>query len=260
MKIGVDSYSYHLSILSKRALDLNRLLIRLHNLRVQAVLIEDIFLKASDLRHTKELLERYGLEPTISCSVGYARKGSSADRAVKMTMRAIEMAEALNASLVKIVGGAIPGLPKRPQINLIVENLRKIIPYADEHDVVLAIENHGDLTSRELLEVLNSCTHERLKIAFDTANPIWLGEDPISSLNFLSDYIVLVKLRDYRIVNSKPIDVALGRGALDVPSIIKKLLGMGFKGPVFISVYLNEGDEDLVVRKSLAYLRRLLPA
>ncbi len=258
MKIGIDSYSYHVSLLVKRSLRIEDILRLSYELGAKSILLEDTFLRINDITQVRELLEYYELEPVVSCSVGYVREGFSAQRAIKMTIRAMKISTLLGAKVLKIVAGAFPHLPKDPQMKVLLRNLREILRYAKSYDIILALENHGDLTTDELLSIIKEISHESLKIAFDTINQLWLNEDPVLALRRLFEYVILVKLRDYIRMNSRIVDTILGRGDMELEAILKYLLEQGYEGPIFVSIYLEKDDEEHAVKESIEYLRKLL--
>ena len=60
----------------------------------------------------------------------------------------------------------------------------------------LAIENHQDLTSEELIDIASEAG-ENVGLVFDTGNPFAVGEDPIAFARRAASWIRHVHLKDY---------------------------------------------------------------
>ena len=85
--------------------------------------------------------------------------------------------------------------------NKIVSEIRKTLPeigsrFSDE-GFTLAIENHQDFGSEELLQFceLGGCG---VAICLDTGNPLAVGEDPISFAKRVSHKVCHLHMKDYR--------------------------------------------------------------
>lgn len=74
--------------------------------------------------------------------------------------------------------------------------LRKIAPLLDETGIRINLENHEDLTSYELLRMINSIGPTRVGITLDTANLPVLGEDPVEGARRLAPYTHLAHVKD----------------------------------------------------------------
>lgn len=68
---------------------------------------------------------------------------------------------------------------------------------AGEYGLTLAIENHQDFCSGELLELCDACG-ANVGIALDTANPLSVGEDPLDAARAMAPKVRHVHLKDYR--------------------------------------------------------------
>jgi 3-oxoisoapionate decarboxylase len=76
------------------------------------------------------------------------------------------------------------------------KRLRLVEPILRKHRFTLAIENHKDLTSEELLELLRSIDSEWVGINIDTGNNIALLEEPMETMKDLAVYVKSVHLKD----------------------------------------------------------------
>lgn len=97
--------------------------------------------------------------------------------------------------------------------------LRKVRAEATDTGVRIAIENHGDLTARELRQLVETAGTDFTAVCLDTGNPVLLCEDPLLSLEVLAPYTVTTHIRD-SVIFEHPRGcatqwVALGDGSLD---------------------------------------------
>lgn len=83
---------------------------------------------------------------------------------------------------------------------LVSEVRRRLMAAAEltaERGLWLAIEDHQDFGSAELLELCDACG-SNIGIALDTANPLSVGEDPLDFAKAVAAKVRHVHLKDYR--------------------------------------------------------------
>ncbi len=85
-------------------------------------------------------------------------------------------------------------------------------PMLEEHGMVLALENHQDATSDDLL-ALCEAGGTNVGITLDVANPLAVGEEPLAFARKIGPWIRNVHLKDYR-VNLTPSGFRLTRCTL----------------------------------------------
>ena len=62
--------------------------------------------------------------------------------------------------------------------------------------LTLALENHGDLTGEELERLLEQVADDRLRVCFDTANALRVGDDVAEAARRLSPAIAVIHVKD----------------------------------------------------------------
>jgi sugar phosphate isomerase/epimerase len=77
------------------------------------------------------------------------------------------------------------------------ETLAREAPRAGEHGLTIAIEDHQDFGSEELV-ALAEAAGPNVGIVFDTGNPFAVGEDPVAFATRAAHRICHVHLKDYR--------------------------------------------------------------
>ncbi len=75
--------------------------------------------------------------------------------------------------------------------------LKHARPLAMDAGVRIAVENHaGDMTSRELAQLIDEAGEDFVGANFDSGNACWTLEDPVRALENLAGHVVSTSLRD----------------------------------------------------------------
>lgn len=164
-------------------------------------------------------------------------------------------AAALSLPFVRIVAGgpAQRGHPVAPVVDL----LRAACATADDLGLLLALENHGDLTASELGSLLEQVGDSRLRVCFDTGNALRVGDDVGAAARELESVIEVVHLKDcagsWDDTAAGPISVAPGEGVIP----LEEVLAACPQAAVCIELgqLAPNADERLLVRAYVEYLR-----
>lgn len=120
-----------------------------------------------------------------------------------------------------------PPLPE--QFDRLAAALRRLCPVAAEHGVTLAIENHADYRSGDILSILERVNHPSLRVQLDTGNPFAVAEEPMDAAQRLAPYTVTTHIKDMTIRPLtdhewvKVLGCPLGDGDVDLPAIARLL-------------------------------------
>lgn len=148
---------------------------------------------------------------------------------------AIDLGVQLGAKTVRtIVGGAKLGGDRRPLIgrwqpflNEVLVGLREATIIAERADVNLAVENHQDLASEELLWLCESIGSPRFGITLDTGSTLATAEEPVDFARRVAPYVKNVHLKDYQIYlydeGFRLVRCPLGAGVVDFPFLFEIL-------------------------------------
>jgi sugar phosphate isomerase/epimerase len=122
----------------------------------------------------------------------------------------------------------------------ITRRLRSVRDLAEELGVSIAIENHQDITSEELVALLEEVGSARVGVNLDAINPLAVVEDPPAFARRVAPYIKNVHLKDYRIYSTpegfRLVRCAIGDGVLDVPALFALLRRAVPEAPVSIEL------------------------
>ena len=102
--------------------------------------------------------------------------------------------------------------------------LEKLLPTAERLGIAVAMENHQDADSDDLLALCGRFESRHLGITLDTGNPLAVMEHPLRFAERLARYIRHVHLKDYRIYHHAPsgfrlVRCAMGEGAIPFPQL-----------------------------------------
>lgn len=180
-------------------------------------------LEGADLPEIARLAEQRGLYITVA-SGGYDPDKLQA---------AFETAARLGAKTVRtVVGGAHFGGDRRPMTGRwqsfmqdVLEGLSKATSAAEREQINLALENHQDVASEELLWLCEQIGSPRFGITLDTGNPLATAEEPIEFARRIMPYLKHVHLKDYWIYLSEEgyrlVRCPIGQGAVDFPALLE---------------------------------------
>ncbi|HEU5097567.1 MAG TPA: sugar phosphate isomerase/epimerase [Roseiflexaceae bacterium] len=137
-------------------------------------------------------------------------------------------AKVVRATLSSILEGARAGLPGGWDAYM-AEMRQRIIelrPLLEEYDLTLALENHQDATSEDLI-ALCQAGGDRVGITFDVVNPLAVGEEPFAFARRAGSLIRNVHIKDYQIYPTasgyRLVRAAIGHGVIDWAAMLDLL-------------------------------------
>ncbi len=281
MKLAIDSYCYHryfgeiypgIQTAPKRRMTVWDFLRRAGKLGVKGVSLESCHFPWEDesfLRRLRDTLDEMGLERVWAWGHPSGLCSGTNHAAAKDLVRHIAVARKLGANVMRIVGGSRhTRAPKWPiHKRQLVRMLSRVVGPAEEHGVVLAIENHIDLLADEMAELITTVDSPWLGVCLDTGNNLRLFEDPVVAAKTLAPFTRATHIKDIGVLRGNPREFAfwpsvpLGEGLVDLPAVLGFLRRNKYTGLLAVEVdflHPDYGDEDPAVVKSVRYLRGLL--
>ena len=282
MKVGIDSYCYHRFFgevypdQKKPAKDwtMQDFLKRAKELKVDGVSLESCFLpKGIDQAWFKDLkaqLDDYGLDRVYAWGHPDGLERGQNFTAYDEMVAQIPNAVAIGADVMRVVGSSLMFRhePHGPQIKALVKMFKKAVKVAKHYNVKLAVENHIDFTSAEILQMLTEVDSEYFGLNFDTGNFLRLLDDPVAGMEKLAPFVLATHVKDLMPDKcAKPTDwfffagVPVGKGLIDNQKLAELLNKAGFKG--FLAVEIDHphtdwtGREDEAVALSIRALKRI---
>ena len=188
------------------------------------------------------------------------------------------LGEKLGAKIVRV----FTGYTTEPEAygadwNMCVAAIRESAQVAEEHGIVLGVQNHHDVGVgvESYIEFLDEVDHPNCRAMFDSWSPALHGEDLESAARRLAPRMVQTTLADYvrlaryayqpGLINYKPLSdmvraVPLGDGFIDLDGFFTGLAKGGFDGHVayeICSPLRGGGSEDNLDRAATHALEKI---
>jgi len=177
----------------------------------------------------EELLERVRTQGlTLIADYGSILDQDAAHLTAYLQTAAKAGAKTVRATLSHILCGDRRSLPDGwpAYFEALVQRLREVLPVAEDLGLVLAVENHQDVTSADLIDLYTSSgASPAFGVTLDTGNPLAVAEDPVEFAARIGPLIRHVHLKDYTLhlapSGYRLARCAAGEGVIDFPAILQ---------------------------------------
>jgi sugar phosphate isomerase/epimerase len=281
MKIGIDSYCYHRFFGEvyprqsepDRRMTVEGFIERAVELKTEGVSLESCFFPSLDagyLRDLKQLLDGCGMDRVYAWGHPDGLEGGTNRDAYSEMIRSFEHARLIGAKVMRVVGSSLKfrDQPHGPQLTQLERMFREAVKVAEDYGIRMAVENHIDFTSSEMLQLLESVASPYLGINFDTGNFLRLLDDPVAGMEKLAPYVYATHIKDLKPQRGVPANewyffssTPIGDGLIDNDKLVTKLADAGFAGMLAVEIdFLHpdyQDDEDSAVARSVLELQRL---
>ena len=212
------------------------------------------------LRSIRERIESRGLKMPMMCYSSDFTKPDPGDRERELEQQrvAIEVTALLGGRYCRVLSGQKrPGLELEEGLELVAGCITSLLPVAEEHGVLLTLENHYKVGYWEypefaqkmdvFLELLDRIPPSPwFGVNYDPSNALIAGDDPIALLEAVKDRVVTMQASDRYLENGRLEDEPhlgygsalkhgiIGQGMNDYDAIFGILAGAGFRGWVSI--------------------------
>jgi sugar phosphate isomerase/epimerase len=284
VKVGIDSYCYHRFFgevypqqqAPPRRLSLEDFLSRARELEVDGVSLESCFFPRFDssyLAGIKKLLDGFGFDRVYAWGHPDGLEGGLNERAYEDMVASIEHARAIGADVMRVVGSSLMfrNQPHQPQLERLTRMFSDAMKLAEKSGVRLAVENHIDFNSDEMLSLIRAVDSPFLGINFDTGNFVRLLDDPIKGMEKLAKHVYATHIKDLKPQKGVAADewyffscTPVGDGIVDNLQLARLLARVGYQG--FLAVEIDflhpdyHGDEDGAVAQSIRELKKIVAA
>ena len=164
---------------------------------------------------------------------GARRLGIVADGGVieeSALRRWIPHAAALGAPVLRVIVSRILGGNRREMrggwqahLERARDALMAVRPLAEAHNVTIAVENHQDIASDELLRLCEAVGGRHIGITLDTGSTLAVGESPLGFARRVKPMVRNVHLKDYHVflapTGYRLSTCAIGDGVVDFPAL-----------------------------------------
>lgn len=229
MRLGLGSYSFRWALgtadfLPPVQVSLTDLVVEAGDLGVEVLQVADSNELEAASADALSALRDAALARDVDLQVGFT--AATPERLELF----LGISQALEADVVRVV--VEDSSSQSHELRAIAE----VAPDFEAAGVTLGIENHFTVTSRRLVEVVESIGSPAVGVVLDVANSIMCGEWPEHTVTMLAPYTVCLHLKDYRL---EPDADGVGGHVVGAP------LGTGLTDPETIFGALKDGGADL---------------
>ena len=281
MKVGIDSYCFHRLFgevyagqqQPDKKISFEDFLTMAEAYNIDGVSLESCFIPQFDtayLQSIKARLDSAGFDRVYAWGHPDGLEGGSNEAAFEDMIRHIEYAAAIGAKVMRVVGSSLMFRfqPHQPQIEKLIAMFSEAAKIAETRDIKLAIENHIDYNSDEILQIIEGVNSPNMGVNFDTGNFLRVLDDPILAMEKLAPYVFATHIKDLKPVKGVPVNewyffscVPIGEGLIDNARLASILARHNYQGFLAVEIdflhpdYANQ-EED-VVKKSIHALRNI---
>ena len=276
MKIGIDSYCFHRFFgevypeqqQPPKSMTLEDFIEFATELSVDGVSLESCFIPQREdkgyMAHVKALLDEYNLDRVYAWGHPDGLEGGKNEAEYDEMIKSFEHAKNIGAKVMRVVGSSLMFLhePHQPQIQRLTQMFRKAVKIAADYDIKMAVENHIDFTSDEILQLIENVDSPNFGLNFDTGNFLRLLDDPIKGMEKLAKHTYATHIKDLKVQKGVAPDewfffssTPVGEGYVDNQKLAQMLKDVGYEG--FLAVEIDSlhpdynNDEHAAVRQSV---------
>ncbi len=179
MKVGIDSYCYHRFFGEvypdqkppAKNMTMQDFLVRARELNVDGVSLESCFFPSYDAAWFKDLksqLDEYKFDRVYAWGHPDGLERGQNWTAYDEMVAGVPHAKAIGADVMRVVGSSLMFRhePHGPQIEALAKMFKKAVIVAKEYGVKMAVENHIDFTSEEILQLLEMVDSDYFRSEF----------------------------------------------------------------------------------------------
>lgn len=281
MKVGIDSYCYHRFFgevypqqqKPEKQITLEDFLKRAKELEVDGVSLESCFIPRFDkeyLSEVKGMLDEYGFDRVFAWGHPDGLEGGKNEQEFGKMVESIDYAGQIGAKVMRVVGSSLMFRfePHEPQLEKLAKMFSEAVKVAEENDIKLAVENHIDYNSDEILSLIQQVNSPYFGINFDTGNFMRVLDDPIQGMEKLAKHVYATHIKDLKPQKGVPVNewfffssTPVGEGLVDNQKLAQILKDNNYEG--FLAVEIDflhpdyKNDEDTAVAQSIQELKRI---
>ena len=220
--------------------------------------------------------------PMMCCSPDFTHPDAAfREKEIEKQKRWIDMTYALGGSYCRVLSGQKrPELSIEEGVKLAADCIEECLPYAQERDITLIIENHYKDDFWQYPEfaqkmdvfckLVDRIHHPYFGVNYDPSNTYLAGEDPLELLKRVSDRVVTMHASDRFLLYGTLEDLRneeggaagyakrlshgeIGKGLNDYDAIFTELKRVGFNGWISIEDGVEGMDQ---LERSVTFLRK----
>jgi L-ribulose-5-phosphate 3-epimerase len=224
----------------------------------------------------KEALTKYQVEATAAMTLGTGKMvwdfyqgpltiglvpPQTRAARIDALKRASDLAKLCDIKAVHTHCGFIPENPNEPLYAETVKAIGEAAGHCKVNGQTFLMET-GQETPVTLLRAIRDVGLDNIGVNLDTANLILYGKgDPVAALDVIGKYVRGLHAKD----GLYPTDpkrlgeeVAIGKGKVDFPEVMRKLHALQYTGPITIEREISGPKQEEDIRASITYLQGLI--
>ena len=188
----------------------------------------------AQLPKTVAQLQRLGVEIPCLSSGACLKFSDKFDEAVDEITQYAQLADKLGTPYIRILADLDPMPQGEIDDNVIIEELKKLIPVAEEYEVMLLVETNGVYSdTARLRKILDAVSNRWIAALWDMHHPYrFAGETPQTTVANLGSYIKYVHVKDSVIVDGKTEYKMMGEGDMPLHEMFMALDSIDYNGYV----------------------------
>ena len=214
---------------------------------------------ATGLRQLKKMLEDLNLR--VAAVSFRTRRGYNVphelEARVEATKAAMKFARQLGASVLVNQIGRVPAEPSGPDWQLLVDVLSDLGHYGQHVGAFVAAET-GSESGPDLARLIAAIPPGSMGVTLDPGNLLVNGFSPLEAARVLGENVLHVHAKDgvRDLAQGRGVEVPLGRGSADFPSLLGALEEHEYRG--YFSIEREGADDPLhEIGQAVQYLRSL---
>jgi sugar phosphate isomerase/epimerase len=236
------------------------------------------------IQYRSEVEKHEKVIPMMCCSPDFTHPDAAfRNKEVEKQKKWIDMTFSLGGSYCRVLSGQRRGgLTDDEGVKLAADCIKECLPYAQDRNVILTLENHYKDGFWEFPEfaqkmdifckLADSIDHPFFGINYDPSNTYLAGEDPVELLKRISHRVVTMHASDRYLAEGTLDDLRneergiegyakrlnhgeIGKGLNDYDAIFTELKSAGFDGWISIEDGIEGMDQ---LKRSVAFLRNKL--
>lgn len=281
MKVGIDSYCFHRlfgevyphQYLNGQTMTMNDFLDFSISANVDGVSLESCFFPSFDSAYLTDLkgrLDDQKLDRVYAWGHPDGLEGGKNETEFEAMVNHIQHAAAIGADVMRVVGSSLMFRfeDHEPQLKQLAIWFREAQKVADDYGIKLAVENHIDYNSDEIVRLLDDVNNDNFGVNFDSGNFLRVLDDPVKAMEKLAPRVWATHIKDLLPVRGVSVDewyffscVPTGKGLVDNQAIAQLLKDAGYKGSLAVEIDTLHPDyafqEKTVVAQSVQELKRI---
>ncbi len=181
---------------------------------------------------TAKKLKQIRLEvPCLSTGCVLSETEKSEENIAEIT-EYMKVASTLGASYIRILADRTPAPMGEVDDELVIEEIKKLIPFARENNIILLVETNGVYAdTKRLKKLLDKVNDNSVQALWDTHHPYrFFGEQPSQTIENIGEYIRYTHIKDSVIENGEVKYKMMGKGDIPVMDIINALKTINYNG------------------------------